>query len=163
MKREFLQKQLAIVNVRAFLKAIRLGEGTLDDRGYHRMVGGEEFEDFSHHPNKRVYVPRYKVWSTAAGAYQFIHRTWRSVVELYDLPDFSPECQDEGAVALIEGRGALHNVIRGEFEEAIEKCSLEWASLPGHIDTDGQREASFNDVKAVYLDNGGTLAPGQRP
>jgi len=33
-----------------------------------RIVGGELFDDFSDHPRKRVWIERYRVWSTAAGA-----------------------------------------------------------------------------------------------
>ena len=37
-------------NLGAFLHAIRLGEGTSDEDGYRRIVGGELFDDFSRHP-----------------------------------------------------------------------------------------------------------------
>lgn len=155
MTRSDLQGHLEHPNVRAFLKAIRLGEGTLDERGYNRIVGGEEFEDFSQHPRQRIYIPRYKVYSTAAGAYQIIWPTWETLQTRYDFPDFSPQCQDEAAVALIDGRHALWDVKQGKLLVAVDKCALEWASLPGS--TAGQRTEKFENVKAVYLDNGGTI------
>lgn len=155
MTRHDLQDALKLVNVTAFLKAIRLGEGTSGPLGYHTIVGGGSFSDDSHHPNVRVYIERYKVYSTAAGAYQIIRPTWDGLVRQYGFPDFSPECQDEAAVALIEGRRALDDVISGDFEAAVGKCNAEWASLPGS--TAGQRTEKMEAVLAVYLANGGTV------
>ena len=156
MNRQDLQDALEIPNVTAFLKAIRLGEGTSDEAGYYRIVGGGEFTDDSRHPNVRVFIPRYNVYSTAAGAYQIIRPTWDGLQKQYHFPDFSPECQDEAAVALIVGRYALDSVISGELQDAVQKCSAEWASLPGS--KAGQRTEAFDDVLAVYLNHGGTLA-----
>lgn len=156
MTRDDLRGALEAPNVRAFLKAIRLGEGTSDEAGYYRIVGGGTFADDSRHPNVRVFIKRYKVYSSAAGAYQIIRPTWDGLVRQYSFPDFSPECQDEAAVALIAGRKALKKVIAGEFAEAVALCSREWASLPGS--TAGQRTEAYADVEKVYLDSGGTLA-----
>ena len=156
MKRIDLQNALQNPNVAAFLKAIRLGEGTQDEAGYYRIVGGQTFTDDSKHPNVRVWIDRYKVWSTAAGAYQFIRPTWDGLVRQYGFPDFSPDCQDEGAVALIAERGALDDVIAGRLEEAVRKVRNVWASLPGS--EAGQRTESYAAVEKVYLDAGGALA-----
>lgn len=156
MNRLDLQAALGNRNVRAFLKAIRLGEGTTDEAGYYRIVGGGTFTDDAQHPNVRVYIERYKVWSTAAGAYQIIGPTWRALLKQYAFEDFSPDCQDEAAVALIAGRKALEDVKAGRFEEAVKKCSLEWASLPGS--TAGQRTEDLTAVREVYIQNGGTFA-----
>jgi len=157
MTRSDLRKALENTNVCAFLKAIRLGEGTTDEPGgYYRIVGGQMFNDDSQHPNVKVFVKRYNVWSTAAGAYQIIGPTWRGLVKQYGFEDFSPDSQDEAAVALIAGRKALEDVKAGRFEEAIAKCSLEWASLPGS--TAGQRTEDMESVKEVYTENGGTFA-----
>lgn len=156
MTRDDLQEALQHPNVKAFLKAIRLGEGTSGEDGYNIIVGGERFDDFSKHPEKLVYLEKYKTSSSAAGAYQILRRTWNELVRQYGFPDFSPECQDEAAVALIAGRGALYNVKRGELPQAIEKCRLEWASLPGS--PYGQRTEDYANVERVYLENGGTLA-----
>lgn len=156
MTKAELRGALDHVNVRAFLKAIRLGEGTSDDDGYFRIVGGGSFSDDSKHPNVRVYIERYNVWSTAAGAYQIINPTWRGLVSQYGFDDFAPDMQDMAAVALIAGRKALNDVIEGHFEQAVAKCAAEWASLPGS--TAGQRTEKFADVLKVYLAHGGQLA-----
>lgn len=152
-----LREALAHPNVRAFLRAIRLGEGTADEGGYGRIVGGEAFTDFAQHPRVRVWIPRYKVWSTAAGAYQIIVKTWDRLVKQYGFKDFTPETQDLAAVALIRGRKALQDVIEGRLDEAVRKCAAEWASLPGA--PYGQRTETFEAVRAEYTKHGGVLAP----
>lgn len=148
------------LNVLAFLRAIRLGEGTADPDGYRRIVGGELFDSFADHPRKRVWIAAYKVWSSAAGAYQFIASTWDEMRAKYALPDFSPASQDLAAVALIDRRGALADVISGRIEQAIVKCRLEWASLPGS--PYGQRTEKLEAVLAEYRKYGGLLE-GQQP
>jgi lysozyme len=155
VKRSGLQAALDNANVRAFLRAIRLGEGTSDEDGYGRLVGGGQFTDFSKHPRKLVWIKRYRVNSSAAGAYQILWPTWKALCAQYDFPDFSPASQDEAAVALIAGRDALYDVIYGRLAAAIDKCRLEWASLPGS--PYGQRTEKYADVEAEYLKAGGTL------
>jgi len=156
MRRQRLQDALVVGNVRAFLRAIRLGEGTSDDLGYRRMVGGGEFTSFVTHPRRRVSIPRYGVWSSAAGAYQIIWPTWSSLVAQYGFEDFRPARQDEAAVALIAEKGALDDVIAGRAREAIELCHEIWASLPGS--KAGQRTETLDRVLAEYRDHGGTIA-----
>jgi len=155
MNRLDLQTALQEPNVQAFLKAIRLGEGRSDELGYYRIVGGGSFSDDRSHPNVKVYIKPYDVYSTAAGAYQIINPTWRNLVKQYGFPDFSPECQDEAAVALIAGRRALQDVKDGKLSTAIKKCAEEWASLPGS--KAGQRTESYEAVEQVYMSNGGKV------
>lgn len=152
-----IDQALRSPNVHAFLRAIRLGEGTLDADGYRRIVGGELFDSFADHPRKRVWIERYQVWSTAAGAYQFIASTWDEMRAKYDLRDFSPGEQDRAAVGLLIRRGALEDVLAGRIEQAIAKCRLEWASLPGS--PYGQRTESMQRVLDTYVAAGGTFAP----
>lgn len=154
--REKLHDALENQNVRAFLRAIRLGEGTSDARGYRRLVGGGEFSSYIDHPNRLVAIQRYGVKSTAAGAYQIIHRTWKNLSLQYGFGDFSPSSQDEAAVALVREKGALDDVIAGRVETAVAKCAPVWASLPGS--TAGQRTETLAAVVGVYQQHGGTLA-----
>ena len=156
MNRAELKKSLQNSNVQAFLKAIRLGEGTSDELGYYRIVGGGTFNDDTKHPNIKVYIKRYNVYSTAAGAYQIIVGTWNGLCRQYGFYDFTPETQDEAAVALIAEKRALEDVKAGRLEKAIQKCSSIWASLPGS--TAGQRTEDYASVEKEYLDNGGVLA-----
>lgn len=143
-------------NVQAFLRAIREGESSQDDSAYTTLFGGGRFLDTSKHPNVAVSANGYT--STAAGAYQFLYRTWAGLVDQYQFPDFGPHSQDCGAVALIAGRGALDDVQAGRFDEAIRKCGKEWASLPGS--PYGQPTRSLSDLRKVYERYGGTYSSG---
>lgn len=116
-------------NLRAFLAMIRVGEGTADSGGYHRLFGGRNFASLAVHP--RIAVPFGDTTSSAAGAYQILARTWDEIAGIYGLTDFSEVSQDIAAAGLIKRRGALADVLAGRFEAAILKCNREWASLPG--------------------------------
>lgn len=155
MTRDDLRAALRSPNVRAFLRVIRAGEGTADDAGYGRCFGGSMFADFSDHPRRVITAGRYT--STAAGAYQFLSRTWDGLVRQYGFADFSPQSQDEAAVALIAGRKALPDVLSGQIEQAIAKCAREWASLPGS--PYGQPTRSMPQALATYAEAGGALQP----
>lgn len=139
------------INVRAFLRVIRVGEGTQDDGGYQRLFGGGKFDGWADHP--RVKVQKSGYTSTAAGAYQFLSSTWDETAAALGLRDFSPQSQDKAAVARIAYRGALDDVIAGRFEAAIEKCGKEWASLPGS--PYGQPTITMARALGVYRAFGG--------
>jgi len=150
---------LASTNVRAFLVMIRHGEGTIDDDGYRRMFGGKLFTGFDDHPRQvQTYSLRKggSLSSTAAGAYQFLSRTWDGLVKQWGFKDFSPHSQDLGAIALILGRKALDDVIAGRFDDAVRKCNKEWASLPGS--PYGQPTTTLEKARAVYAEAGGAFA-----
>ena len=143
-------------NVQAFLKMLRYGEGTSGVNGYRVMFGGELFDNnFSDHPRKAISanLGGKPITSTAAGAYQFLSKTWTSISFQCGLKDFSPESQDIGAVALIRGRGALDDVIAGRFNAAVGRCAKEWASLPGS--PYGQPTVSMDKARALYEAAGG--------
>lgn len=138
-------------NVRAFARMLRVGEGTSDDAGYRRHYGGELFDSFADHPRRVIKKGRYT--SSAAGAYQFLARTWDGLVKQYGFPDFSPRSQDLACVALIYGRKALEDVISGRFEQAVRKCNREWASLPGS--PYGQPVVTLERARQEYVTWGG--------
>lgn len=116
-------------NVQAFLALIRFTEGA----GYNTVFGGGIVDYLEDHP--RIAITRTlggkPITSTAAGAYQFLSRTWDECKKALDLPDFTAANQDRAALYLIERRRALPAVMEGDWETAIERCSREWASLPG--------------------------------
>lgn len=138
------------VHVQAFLHLIRMGEGTADPAGYSRLFGGRQFGSFADHP--RVAVPFGATTSSAAGAYQILARTWDEMRAQYSLPDFSPASQDTAAVGLIKRRGALGDVLAGNFSQAINKCNREWASLPGS--PYGQPTLTFDSAAAILTASG---------
>jgi muramidase (phage lysozyme) len=145
-------------NVAAFLDMLAVSEGTStitsSDDGYNVLVGGTLFTGYFAHPRQLVWLPRYKISSTAAGRYQFLARTWDDLAGRLRLPDFSPASQDRAAVELIRGRRALDVVRAGRFGDAVDRCRNIWASLPGA--GYGQREHSLDRLRDVYLAAGGT-------
>lgn len=154
-----LRSALADRNVQAFLRVIRAGEGTSDEDGYRRHFGGELFTDFSQHPKRAItkMLGDKPITSTAAGAYQFLSRTWAECQAALGLPDFGPASQDLAAVFLIARRNGLEHVLSGRLEQAIAACAAEWASLPGS--PYGQPTKTLAQCRAVYEAHGGTYAP----
>lgn len=150
-------------NVRAFLHMIRVGEGTADDDGYRRHFGGSHFDSYADHPRKAITagLGKNKYTSTAAGAYQFLARTWDGLVKQYGFASFEPRIQDIAALALIQGRKALDDVLAGRFEDAVRKCAREWASLPGS--PYGQPVKTMAQARATYEQAGGQFAPEPDP
>lgn len=155
LTRDDLRGALQHPNVAAFLRVIREGESSQNEDAYTIRFGGSHFDAPPwQHPREAITIGR--LTSTASGAYQFLYRTWAALVTQYGFPDFSPQCQDEGAVALIAGRKALGLLMEGRFHEATARCALEWASLPGS--PYGQPTRTIAQALEVFLAYGGTLA-----
>jgi muramidase (phage lysozyme) len=144
-------------NVKSFLAVIRSGEGTSDSGGYSRHFGGQSFDGFEDHPRVAITagLGKNKYTSTAAGAYQFLARTWDECASALGLADFSPKNQDLAALFLIDRRKALDDVIAGRIEQAVIKCNREWASLPGS--PYGQPVKTMEQAIATYRAHGGEL------
>lgn len=145
-------------NIAAFLKMIRVSEGTAGANGYSMLVGGKLFNGFADHPRVLVTITSRgkQIQSSAAGAYQILRRTWDGVRGKLGLQDFTPASQDRAAVELIRQRGALADVRAGRFADALTKCRKEWASLPGA--GYGQPENSVGALFAAYINAGGSVA-----
>ena len=163
MNRDDLRAALGDANVAAFLAVIDLGEHgphADDEDRYRTIFGGSKFDAPPwEHPRRPITAAG--LTSTAAGRGQFLARTWDGLRLRYGFPDFSPECQDEAMVALIAGRGALDDVRAGRFEQAIQKCAKEWASLP--FSPYGQPTLTLAAASMRYLERGGRIdepAPG---
>lgn len=135
--------------VRAFLRMLRIGEGTDGVQGYTKLFGGKDFtkppfnKDMSDHP--RIKRPFGKKKSSAAGAYQVMGYTWDDDDMIkkrkkYNINDFSPANQDKFAVILLKYKRAatakkpsslLDLIIKNEIEKGLKwHGSYEWASLP---------------------------------
>ncbi len=131
-----------------FLEILAYAEGTRDKGradGYNVMFGHRNVSSCVSHPN-RVYCDG--ICSTAAGRYQFLYKTWKSL----KLPTFKPENQARGAITLIKRRKVtLRNdsaLSATEFKSALDKLSYEWASLPpGRY---GQPNKSVSQLWTVY-------------
>lgn len=144
-------------NLRAFLDMIAFAEGTAGPNGYRTMFGHGLFESFADHPNQRITrkLAGRPITSTAAGRYQFLHRTWVTLKARLNLPDFGPASQDAAAIELIRERGALNDVYAGRLNVAVQKVRKIWASLPGA--GYDQPEKSINALAGAYAKAGGTL------
>ena len=168
---------------RALLNTIRYAEGTWKDGdaiGYRVLFGGGLFESFERHPDRVIRSSRYT--SAAAGAYQFMPFTWALVTRALGLRTFHPEAQDQGALFLIQRRGALALADLGVLTPQLAaKLAPEWASFPTLAGRSyyGQPVKRFDELRRFYewnlarlrqglegpLDAGtlNTLASRQRP
>jgi lysozyme len=148
----------------ALLNTIRYAEGTWKNGerlGYHVMFGGSLTPSLERHPNRVNYSSRYA--SAAAGAYQFMPFTWNMIVQQLGVRDFQPEAQDQGALFLIQRRGALHLVDRGDFSpELAARLAPEWASFPTLAGSSyyGQPVKRYDDLRRFYQENLAQLRQG---
>ncbi len=158
-------------NINAFLWMIRVAEGTDGPNGYRMMFGKALFTSWADHPRRAVqFVNKLgkKLWTSAAGAYQFMAispttggkktsvNTWDRLKAKLGLPDFSPDSQDAAAVELIREAGALADVIAGRFDQAVNKVRGIWASMPGA--GQAQREVALAELRGAFVRAGGVLA-----
>jgi muramidase (phage lysozyme) len=165
--------QQSEINLKAFLDTLAYSEigPTLlaeSDNGYNVIVGSRPGQmnllsfngfgnpDYRDHPRKRVLIPHWKVWSTAAGRYQILARIFDFYKEALSLTDFSPGSQDKIATQLIRECRALADVVAGRFDTAIFKCKSRWASLPGA--GYGQHENRLSSLQEAFLNAGGVLS-----
>jgi muramidase (phage lysozyme) len=143
-------------NVLAGCDAIAHCEGTwhVRDDGYNVLVGYGTFNDYSQHPNRRVEF-RKGEFSTAAGRYQFLNRTWRELADKLMLADFSPTSQDRACIELFRECNALEDLKKGLVGVWAAKCKSVWASLPGA--GYGQPERTRGQVVSYFRQSGGEL------
>lgn len=158
------------MNKAAFLRAIRLGEGTAGGDGYAILCGGGKLTTYTDHPANLGWggwrmpaqmainagFPGGRAVSTAAGAYQITRPTWNRLAARLGLFDFSPDNQDAAAWELIREKGAAADVRAGRVGTAIAKLGAVWASLPGAAAK--QRQVSATQFINEFENAGGILA-----
>ncbi len=157
--------------VKAFLDVLSWTEGTFDDYGkvvdgvvvespyYPELVGQKNVsvKDLSRHPMIVVKTPfinpstNENIRSSAAGRYQFIKETWKSL----SMTDFSPASQDIAAVKLmLQTKGpVIASLLAGKLDEAVYAAAPIWASLPirtGHSAYGGQPAKKLPQIQAKY-------------
>lgn len=126
-----------------FLDFIAAAEGADYDTGF----GGTKI-GLDQHPNVTKYFRNKKgqtLPTTAAGRYQFLTSTYRNLSKKLGLTDFSPASQDLAAVELIREKGAIKDVLNGNFNQAIQKTNRTWASFPGSPHHQRQVSQKFVD------------------
>lgn len=136
-------------NVRKMLDLIGRAEGA----DYNTIVGGKKFKDLSKHP-MTVGLRTKQGPSTAAGKYQITGTNWKNYADRLGLPDFGPESQDKIAAAMLHDRGALKDVLKGDFVNAIKKTGSQWTSLPASEIKQGLGPRSWKWVEKNLADIG---------
>lgn len=114
---------------RAFLSLIRRCEGA----NYNTLFGGGAFSGWADHPRQRVTRQSggRPLTSTAAGAYQFLARTWDDCrAATGSAPLLAGLAGHRRAVADRPPRRRSPTLSPGHWLAAIGKCNKEWASLP---------------------------------
>lgn len=137
-----LEQYINNPNVRRMLDLISATEKA----NYDTIFGGRQLNNYADHPRKLFSFTNTKgkkQKSSAAGRYQFIQDTWDEVAKKLGLKDFSPRNQDLAAIYLMQRRGALDDVLRGDFEKAIAPLGAEWASLPSSNYAQPKRSMAF--------------------
>ena len=122
-RRQRIQEALKSPYVRAVLDMIAAAEIGQDannaQRGYNVAFGkNATFDSYAAHPGVRgEYIDKQgqRRTSSAAGRYQFLEGTVRDLQKRYGFSDFSPQTQDEMAVALMMDAGALDDILRGDL------------------------------------------------
>ncbi|MBC7388131.1 MAG: DUF4280 domain-containing protein [Opitutaceae bacterium] len=136
--------------VRAFMRMLRVGEGTEGESGYIKAFGGNIIKDLSTHPKKNF------GGSSAAGAYQIMGYTYawlggsklewtgeyfkildeyeknHDFINKHGIIGFFPESQDKLCICLMKDKtGLIESIISGKIEKGIRNyASSIWASLP---------------------------------
>lgn len=158
--RQDYEALLSNPNVQRGLAVIRATEGTARYRDpYSVTFGGGRFDNSSGHPGTLYSFTTNSgknQKTSATGAYQFLNKTWKSVSNRLGLSNMSPRNQDVAALALIDGRGGLGKLVRGDLRGFIKAVGPEWASLPTAPSEYDQPTRSWNFVEGVW--NGGTPA-----
>lgn len=135
--------------IAAFLDTISFAEGA----GYKTHYG---FKNHLFNPKKKFpcrVVSAGGFSSSACGRYQVMNFTYKRLQKKLKLKGFSSYEQDQIAIKLIKERGAYRNILRGEIQQAIIKCSPEWASFDsgnGRSYYRGQRAKKMKTLLKVY-------------
>jgi muramidase (phage lysozyme) len=135
--------------VQTILNLIAETEGTTK-HGYATQFGGGKIASLDDHP-RTLHAFGKGQKTSAAGRYQFLSRTWDEEAKQLGLTDFSPLSQDLAAINRIAKRGALDDVIKGDFKAAIGKLGKEWASLPSSPYDQPKKSEAFVDKKLAEL------------
>lgn len=160
-----LEQYLKNPNVRKMLGLISYTEGT-QKYGAATAFGGGKLGSLADHPR---YSKSFKQTdgtinkTSAAGKYQFLKGTWDGVAKQYGLNDFGPRNQDLAAVALLESRGAIPALLKGDFETAVRKTGKEWASLPTAPASYKQGKKSWDKVNKFLGGAVGNVVSDETP
>lgn len=157
--RERAEAALLNPNVQKALKLIQSAEGV--QHGYNTGFGNVRFDSLDDHPRVRrkfTQTDGKENSSSAAGAYQFLEKTWDDVADKLKLTDFGPLSQDLGAIELMRRAGALNDVMDGKFAPALKKMGKTWASLPSSPYPQAKRSQEWIDQQLAAVDGSFTTS-----
>ena len=132
-------------NVDNYLEFLNKAEGSPKAN---TIVGGSKFDDYSKHPGV-VGVTTKEGPSTAAGKWQITKTTY-----------------DDIALKLIQDKGALEDIQKGDYKTANEKLGGVWASLPSSPYSQSKRSPEWveGNLKATMVaENAITKADEAQP
>ena len=126
-----------------------------ESTGYDVIYGGTRMsdygKDYSDHPRIPIPIksgPNKGLFSSAAGKYQFIRRTWDALAKKYNLTDFSPKNQDKAAwyLAQEDYSRRTHRVLQDDLMSGDQtrlnliatNLNETWTSLTGGIEQSKQ-------------------------
>ncbi len=164
--------------IRAFMRMLRVGEGTEGEKGYTTQYSGSQFSDMNDHPHEVIKSGNYS--SSAAGAYQIMADTYDGLATYrtkYNIPNFNQESQDKLCLVILKhsytekrpheffytksgekrpNREKFSNafgdiiqmIINNNFDKALLTSSMCWASLPDA--PYGQPTKTKEDCKGYY-------------
>lgn len=114
--------------VRAFMRMLRVKEGTEKELGYTTQYSGKQFSNMSKHPEEVITAGKYS--SSAAGAYQIMTETWKNLTgyhkrddkkwhyseksdyaKKYNISSFDQESQDKFCLVIMK-----HNYLQDRSE-----------------------------------------------
>lgn len=146
-RREYYSSLRSNPNVQRALASIRAAEGTARYTDpYSVGFGGRQIDNLSQHPGTMSAfsdLSGNRKKTSAAGAYQFLNRTWGNLSGNLGLRDFGPENQDIAAIGLLDQSGALDNVLAGDVKGFVNDANGTWASLPGSPYNQPTRSRAF--------------------
>lgn len=149
-------------NVDNYLEFLNKAEGSPD---YNTIVGGGKFYDYSKHPDT-VGATTKEGPSKAAGKWQITKTTYDDIAPKLGITDFSPESQKKIALKLIQDKGALEDIQKGDYKTANEKLGSVWASLPSSPYSQSKRSPEWveENLKAnMIADNAINKADEAQP
>lgn len=149
-------------NVDNYLEFLNKAEGSPKSN---TIVGGGKFDDYSKHPGV-VGITTKEGPSTAAGKWQITKTTYDDIAPKIGVTDFSEESQKKIALKLIQDKGALEDIQKGDYKTANEKLGGVWASLPSSPYSQSKRSPEWveGNLKATMVaENAITKADEAQP
>ncbi len=152
-------------NMQKFLNVISQSEGTASFSNPYLAQGGTKGQllptGYAHHPYEKGYgkwtfnqTDGKKNYSTAHGRYAFTYPAWQDAQKSLGRLTFSPQDQDLAAIWAINRRGALNDVINGNFTSAINKLGGTWASLPSAPAHYKQFKRGWGEIQNAFKNAG---------